>query len=258
MAAASSQVLQLINSKLKLSFKYSLTFKSQYGLQSLGSRTAKKRGQDNSSIKTNLGQAIENDEKSAKFLISAFKALKDDLRARRKDIKDQDQPRPKNALTIREATAIQGIDPGLVTMTSGVYTTPSTLIDSIKRYQGVKQSAEDDKINTSKLTPQFIDKACLEQSNIHSCQMEKLGINPQCPRRLNSNTTTTNRDQNNAMTFALDGSSSLLSEDGLLLLPFRKQISANKNLCMILTYLHWFDSSTLKLRQFGDDSNPLK
>ncbi|CEP19739.1 hypothetical protein [Parasitella parasitica] len=78
------------------------------------------------------------------------------------------QPVQKNALSIHAATAIQGIDPGLVTMASGIYTSPITLINSIKRYQGAPQSAEDDKTNTFKLTARFIDKACLKQYNIHS------------------------------------------------------------------------------------------
>ncbi|CEP06845.1 hypothetical protein [Parasitella parasitica] len=78
------------------------------------------------------------------------------------------QPVQKNALSIHAATAIQGIDPGLVTMASGMYTSPSTLIHSIKRYQGAPQSAEEEKTNPFKLAARFIYKACLKQSNIHS------------------------------------------------------------------------------------------
>ncbi|CEP16417.1 hypothetical protein [Parasitella parasitica] len=212
---------------------------SQYDLQFLGSRASKKKGQGNSCIKTNLGQATKDDEDSAKSLTAALKALKADLRVWRKEIKNLEKRRQnagrksrrfekvnkdldaalyqklkdiqklcnhqyvevlklqeqirngqsrlflliekihnqpviypqlgqKNALSIHAATAIQGIDPGLVTMASGVYTSPSTPINSIKRYQGAPQSAEDDRINTFKLTARFIDKACLKQSNIHS------------------------------------------------------------------------------------------
>ncbi|CEP07346.1 hypothetical protein [Parasitella parasitica] len=240
----------------------------------------------------------------------------------------------KNALSIHAATAIQGIDPGLVTMASGIYTSPITLINSIKRYQGAPQSAEDDKTNTFKLTARFIDKACLKQYNIHSnhkrvqrrrvtrrirlkkfyqkhCSRHKTKlngrsvvtfvgdwsgvstfvkghtrrstkpyykqlsapendhlvvvdefastitcnscfsrnqkqfcrlpsgkirrvpgavycINPQCPRRLNSNATTTNRDRNGAMNTTLVGFSSLISEDGHSLPPFQRSYNLNK------------------------------
>ncbi|CEP13117.1 hypothetical protein [Parasitella parasitica] len=81
-----SRYLAKLFSEQKLSLKYSFTFKSQYDFQFLGSRASKKKGQDNSCIKTSLGQATEDDKESAKSLTAALKALKADLRVRRKEL----------------------------------------------------------------------------------------------------------------------------------------------------------------------------
>ncbi|CEP14508.1 hypothetical protein [Parasitella parasitica] len=88
-----SRYLAKLFSEQKLFFKYSFTFKSQYDLQFLESRASKKKGQDNSCIKTSLGQATEDDKESAKSLTAALKALKSDLRVRRKEIKNLEKLR---------------------------------------------------------------------------------------------------------------------------------------------------------------------
>ncbi|CEP10486.1 hypothetical protein, partial, partial [Parasitella parasitica] len=152
-------------------------------------------------------QATEDDKESAKSLTAALKALKADLRVRRKEIKNLEKQRKdagrelrrfekvnkdldaalyqklkdirelcnhqyvevlklqeqirggqsrlfllkkirnqlviyqqlarKNASSIHAATTIQGIHPGLFTMANGVYTSPSTLIYSIRDTKGL-------------------------------------------------------------------------------------------------------------------------
>lgn len=56
-------------------------------------------------------------------------------------------------------------------------------------------------------------------------------FNTKCPRKILSRSTTINRDQNGAKNIALIGFSSIISEDGLTLPPFRRYNNSNKYAC---------------------------
>jgi hypothetical protein len=53
-------------------------------------------------------------------------------------------------------------------------------------------------------------------------------VNPSCPRRVATRSTTINRDHNGAFNIVLIGFSSLMSVDGLPLKPFRRSYNSIK------------------------------